>query len=81
MDQIDKALRKLSAEDRKRIKSILLQLKSGDFRRLDIKKLKGRGNIYRVRSGDFRIIYRLGEDKNIFALTIERRSKTTYRNL
>lgn len=81
MDELDKALRKLSAGDRKRTKSILLQLKSGDFRRLDIKKLKGRRDIYRARSGDLRVIYRLGENKTIFVLTIERRSKTTYKNL
>ncbi|MDP3953212.1 MAG: type II toxin-antitoxin system RelE/ParE family toxin [bacterium] len=81
MDKIDKALSKLSVEERRTAKKLLLQLKSGDFRTLEVKKLRGRKDIYRVRKGNLRIIYQLGKDKTIFVLAIERRSKGTYKNL
>jgi mRNA-degrading endonuclease RelE of RelBE toxin-antitoxin system len=81
MDKLDKALRKFSAEERRSVKRLLLQLRSGDFRTLEVKRLKGRKDIYRIRKGNLRIIYRLDKDKAIFVLAIERRSKETYKNL
>ncbi len=78
MDKIKKALEKLNAKDRFSIKNVLERLSVGDARGLDIKKLKGREDIFRVRKGDFRIIYRL-HDESIFILAIERRSDNTYK--
>ena len=45
----------------------------------NIKKLKGREDIFRVRKGNLRIIYRI-EKEEIFILTVERRSEKTYRD-
>ena len=81
MDELEKALKKFTAIERGQIKDILDKLKSGNLRNLDIKKLKDRKDIYRVRKGDLRIIYKLGAGKKISILAIERRSKRTYRNL
>ena len=81
MDEFEKALKKFTAIERGQIKDILDKLKSGNLRNLDIKKLKDRKDIYRVRKGDLRIIYKLGTGKKISILAIERRSKRTYRNL
>ena len=81
MDKLDKALSKLGAKEKKQAKEILLKLQPGDFRTLDIKKLKGRKDIYRARKGTLRIIYSIGKDKKISILAIERRSKGTYRNI
>ena len=81
MDKLDKALSKLSTEERKTTKKLLLQLQSGNFRTLEVKKLREKSDIYRVRKGNLRIIYHLGKDKTIFVLAIERRSKGTYKNL
>ncbi|MDP1706694.1 MAG: type II toxin-antitoxin system RelE/ParE family toxin [bacterium] len=78
MDQIKKALRKLTDGERERIKAILLNLQSGRLADLDIKKLKGRNDIFRARKGDWRIIYR-SYGKQIFILAIERRSEKTYK--
>lgn len=78
MDKIDKALRKLSLRERERVKEILKRLNAGNFRNLDIKKLKGRDDIFRIRKGDIRIIYRTF-GKEIFILAIERRSEKTYK--
>lgn len=78
MDRIEKALRKLSAKERERIKRVLVQLQKKDVRGLDIQKLKGRSDIFRVRTGDIRVIFRTAGDV-VFVLAIERRSETTYR--
>lgn len=77
MDKIVKALKKLAAGEKKIVKAILVKINCHDFNRLDIKKLKGRQDIYRVRKGKIRIIYRLDNNK-IFILTVERRSDNTY---
>ncbi|MBI1755103.1 hypothetical protein HY250_04855 [Candidatus Azambacteria bacterium] len=77
MDTIEKALRKLNREEKERMKHILTQLAADTLHGLDIKKLKGRKDVFRVRKGKLRIIYRTAE-KKIFVLAIERRSDTTY---
>lgn len=63
----------------KPLKAVLSQVSRGDMRGLDVKKLRGRDDIFRVRKGNFRIIYR---DKrgDILVLAVERRSERTYRS-
>ena len=79
MDKIEKLLRKLTEKERGEVKGILLQLRSGGLRGLDVKKLKGRNDIFRIRKGDIRIIYRTFPNEGIFVLSIERRSEKTYK--
>lgn len=78
MDKIEKALKKLSGKERKKLKEILERLKSNNLIGLDIKKLKNRSDIFRVRSGDLRIIYLKTNDK-INILAIEHRNEKTYK--
>lgn len=78
MDKIQKALGKLTEKEQKKIREILIQLKSRQIKNLNIKKLKGREDIFRVRKGKVRIIYRTDVKNEIFILSIERRSDTTY---
>jgi len=77
MDKIEKALRRLTPKERAVLKIILERILSGEWRWLDVKKLKGREDIYRVRKGDIRIIYHLNNGV-IKILAVERRSDTTY---
>lgn len=78
MDKITKALTKLSAKEREVVKSILLRLREEQLAGLGIQKLKGRKDIFRVRKGRIRIVYRrTGAGTAILA--IERRSETTYK--
>ncbi len=77
MDAIKKALKKLSAKERAWIRDILVKLAAGRTQGLDIKKLQGRDDIFRVRKGDIRIVYRRN-DRDISVLLIERRSEKTY---
>ena len=78
MDAVEKAFRRLSQNEQKYIKGILLKLLRGDWKELDIKKLKSREDIFRVRKGNFRIIYRR-KNGSIFILAIERRNEKTYK--
>ncbi len=79
MDRIKKALEKLTPKEREKIKKILIKLKNRQLGNLNLKKLKGRGDIFRIRQGQIRIIYRIDQKGNIFILTIERKSDTTYK--
>ena len=78
-DRIDKFLRKLTAREREVVKNVLGQLLNWQTQNLDIRKLRGRDDIFRVRKGNIRIIYRVNE-KEIVVLIIERRSDNTYRD-
>ncbi len=80
VDKIEKALKKLTEKERKVLKSILTNIQKEKTRGLDIKKLKGRDDIFRVRKGRIRIIFRK-KSENISILSIERRSGKTYKNL
>lgn len=79
MDRIEKEIRKLSERERGWVKEIFKLLRRGKTASLDIKKLKGREDIFRVRKGDIRIIYRLTSRKEIFVLSIEKRKERTYK--
>ena len=78
MDKIDKALSKLVSKEKARIKNIIKALQSGRFDNLDIKKLKGLENVFRVRQGGLRIIYQT-IDKEVIILKIDKRKEDTYR--
>ena len=78
--KIDKALKKLTKNEREKIEQVLSLILTGSTKTLDIKKLKGFSDIYRVRSGDMRILYRM-DGEEIYLLAIERRGEGTYKNL
>ena len=79
MDKIEKELSKLSLKEKENLKSILVKIKSGNLAGLDVKKLKGSNNLFRVRKGNMRIIY-LKNDKEIILLKLEKRNDHTYKN-
>ncbi|MEK7115161.1 MAG: type II toxin-antitoxin system RelE/ParE family toxin [Patescibacteria group bacterium] len=78
MDKIDRALNKLIPKEREQIKNIIKSLQSGRFNNLDIRKLKGLENIFRVRKGGIRIIYQV-INKEIFIIKIDKRKENTYK--
>lgn len=57
MNKLDKFLFKLDKKIREVVKKVIVLILSGDFSTLDIKKLKGSQNRYRVRVGKIRIIF------------------------
>ena len=80
MDKIEKFLARLSPREREALHLLLVRLSRGEYKGLDIKKLKGRSDIFRIRKGDIRIIYRV-VGRKIFILAIERRGEKTYNNI
>lgn len=78
MDKIAKILEKLSKKEKEAIKEILLVLQNGNLGGFDVKKLKGREDIFRIRKGNIRIIFKF-KNKEVFLLSIERRSDNTYK--
>ena len=80
MDKIAKALKSLLPKERKLIKKILLKIKNNSLSGLDLKKLKNCDNIFRVRQGRLRIIFKKHNNGRCFILTVERRSDKTYNN-
>lgn len=79
MDKIDKALKRLAPKELKQFKALLLQIQTGQLNTLDVKKLVGHADIYRVRKGKYRILFRMDDNKQtIKILALERRSDRTY---
>jgi len=78
MDKIEKELSKFSPKEKIQLKFFLQKINSGNLNNLDIKKLKGMDNIFRVRKGNFRVIY-FKKEKEIILLKLERKNDNTYR--
>lgn len=77
MDRIEKELAKLSSKERARVRELLEKIVRKDMKGVEVKKLKARKDIFRVRKGDIRIIYR-DDNGDISILAIERRNENTY---
>lgn len=78
MDKFQKSFKKLSAKEQQQIEELLTRLEAGNFKGLDIKKLKGSTNIFRARRGNIRVIYQV-KNSQIVLIHIGRRSEKTYR--
>lgn len=79
MDKVTKLLKKLSAKERERLEEMLALLLSDNVSSLDIKKLKGVDDVYRVRTGDLRVIFQK-QGKEVRILEVSRRDESTYKN-
>lgn len=79
-DKIKKLLAKLSSKEREIVKLLILRVKLNDIEGLDIKRLKGHSDLFRVRKGRLRIVYRKSVKKFII-LRIDRRNEKTYKDL
>lgn len=65
-----------------RIKELLLILreKPYPFRMYDLRKIKGRNNVYRIRIGKWRIQYEVfRKEKFALVFSIEKKGETTYK--
>ena len=63
-----KYIGRLSPKEQIKFGAILEKISSNDFSELDIKKLKNRDNLYRVRVGKLRIIFMKGERNKILEI-------------
>ena len=79
MDEIEKLLRKVKRKDRERLLEALDSLQRGQIEHLSIKRLAG-SRFFRVRIGNFRILFSLDTQKNTLVIeSIRLRNEGTYR--
>ena len=81
MPDLGKILSRFNRSERVILENLIGRIFSLEWRNLDIKKLKGYKNLFRLRKGNLRIVYQLFNEKEVYILAIERRSEDTYKNL
>lgn len=79
MDKIEKALKKLTEKERQIVKEILTRLIDNNIIGINLEKMKGEKDIFRIRKSRIRIIYRVDINNQIFILKIDRRNEKTYK--
>jgi mRNA interferase RelE/StbE len=77
MPNLKKLLSRFDEEERKIIEILIKKIVSLNWKNLDIKKLKGYEDVFRVRKGKIRIIFSKNK-KEINIISIERRCEDTY---
>lgn len=77
MTNIEKQLRKIPGKYRERVFAAIERLMARDFSVLDRKQLRGHENIFRIRIGNYRIIY-FDDGEKIILKAIRRRNESTY---
>lgn len=77
--KIDKFLSKLSKKQFDVVRRIINKIINSDTTGLQVKKLEGQDNLFRVKKGDARIIY-FKKDKYVEIISVDRRSEKTYRD-
>lgn len=78
VDQISKVISKLSGPEQKKVWEVFDAILLGKTSGLDIKKIKNENNIFRVRCGQIRVIYKRKGGKILF-ISVGRRNEKTYK--
>jgi len=74
----ERAIKKLSADIQKRIIKAILSLED-EPRPSGIRKLSGEDNLYRIRVGDYRIVYQIRDDVLIVIIVRVGHRREVYR--
>ncbi len=77
MNKLDKFLSKIDKKTRIILEEIILLIVAGEISMLDLKKLRGMNNIYRVRVGKIRVIFEHTKTGNKIR-SISNRDENTY---
>ena len=77
MDPLEKLFGRIPKKDRIRIHGALEQLLARDFSGLQRQRLKGYEDIYRIRVGNYRIIY-FDDGSEIILKAVRKRNEATY---
>ncbi len=80
VDKITKIVQKMTAKNRSKIDEVVCKILVGDTENLQVKKLKGFKNMFRVRVGDYRIIY-FDDGNEVILKNIRKRDESTYSDL
>lgn len=79
MDKIDKFILRLSRKDALRVQEYMTKLMKGEDANLDIKKLTGHDDVYRLRVQNMRIIFRRNKT-GVRIIDVGHRSEKSYKN-
>jgi len=79
MDKISKVVKKLNSKDAIKIANTIELLVKNNLNNLNIKRLKGYKDIFRIRVGNYRIIFKKEMEK-VIILHIGNRDDKTYKN-
>lgn len=79
MRNINKFLNSLTEKECESIEVLVARLCNNDIVGLNVKKLKGTRNMYRVRKGDIRIVFSYTENNSIKIDFVGRRNDNTYK--
>lgn len=77
MNDIEKFIGRLKREEREKVLESIKRIEKGDISGLNIKKLKGKKNQYRVRKGKLRLMYEV-TNKGFRVFDVTRRGDNTY---
>lgn len=80
MDRIEKFLKRLSIKEREIVESIIKDILSQTAYNLDVKKLKGEQNLFRVRKGNIRVVF-FKKGATVHIVFIGRRNEKMYKFL
>jgi len=80
MDKINKALIRLSDKQRAQLLQKFELICVGQITGLNIKKMKGHKQLYRLRSGDIRLVYIQELNKKPVIVYIGKRDEQTYKD-
>ena len=78
MDKIEKFLSKLSSKEREVAEHIIEKILSSGMSDLDVKKLEGEHNLFRVRKGNMRVVF-FKEGATAYIVFIGFRDEKTYK--
>ena len=80
MDKINKALLRLPDKQRQLLLAAFARVVAGNTDGLDIKKLRGHSDLYRLRVGDSRLVYRVEPSMEPVVVFVGKRDDQTYRD-
>ncbi|HUD06142.1 MAG TPA: type II toxin-antitoxin system RelE/ParE family toxin [Candidatus Saccharimonadales bacterium] len=80
-DKIAKLLAKLAKKDLLRLELVINKVATSNYSELDVKVLKGHKDIYRVRVGTYRVIFRVLAKGETEIISIAKRNEKTYKDL
>jgi len=78
MPTLEKLLSRFHKEDREALEFLVKKIISLDWRGLNIRKLKGYQDVFRLRKRRLRIIF-IKRDNTISFINIERKNESTYK--
>jgi len=81
MNRIDKFLARLNKEQLAVAKLLLRKIERSDFVNLRIKKLVGHHDLYRIREGRIRAIFRILQNGKTETISLDFKNDNTYKNL